>query len=186
MVAEGYATAATLHEHTAAPVAVAFHAGNLEPVARALRAAHPDRQILVAADNDHRKTRELGPDGKPKKNVGLEEARAAAAAVDGAVLAPAFGPDDRGSDWNDLRQEKGPREFARQVGRGLAVAERRQLVAAARAEDAERQTASLAPEVADDRMQVARPERELVRAQREQGGREMVQTARRGPRHRGH
>ena len=186
MVAEGYATAATLHEHTAAPVAVAFHAGNLEPVARALRAAHPDRQILVAADNDHRKTRELGPDGKPKKNVGLEEARAAAAAVDGAVLAPAFGPDDRGSDWNDLRQEKGPREFARQVGRGLAVAERRQLVAAARTEDAERQTASLAPEVADDRMQVARPERELVRAQREQGGREMVQTARRGPRHRGH
>lgn len=186
MVAEGYATAATLHEHTAAPVAVAFHAGNLEPVARALRAAHPDRPIVVAADNDHRKSREMGPDGKPKKNVGLEEARAAAAAIDGVVLVPAFGAEDRGSDWNDLRQEKGPKEFARQLGRGLAVAERQQLVAAARAEGAERRTASLTADVTEERAQAARPERELARPFRPRDEREVVQMARRGPRQRGH
>ena len=40
-VAEGYATAATVYLATNWPVAVAFDAGSLEPVARALRDAHP-------------------------------------------------------------------------------------------------------------------------------------------------
>ncbi|MBE0588925.1 MAG: PriCT-2 domain-containing protein, partial [Hydrogenophaga sp.] len=40
LIAEGYATAATLHEATGYPVAVAFDAGNLQHVARALRQLH--------------------------------------------------------------------------------------------------------------------------------------------------
>ena len=53
LVAEGYATGATLHEATGLPVAVAFNAGNLEAVAKAYRAADPSRPIIIAGDNDH-------------------------------------------------------------------------------------------------------------------------------------
>jgi phage/plasmid primase-like uncharacterized protein len=38
LIAEGYATGATLHEATGLPVAIAFHAGNLLAVATAYRA----------------------------------------------------------------------------------------------------------------------------------------------------
>ena len=41
LIAEGFATAATLHEATGLPVIVAFDAGNLEPVAQAIRAQAP-------------------------------------------------------------------------------------------------------------------------------------------------
>lgn len=37
LIAEGYATAASLHQATGRPVAVAFDAGNLAHVAKALR-----------------------------------------------------------------------------------------------------------------------------------------------------
>lgn len=40
-ICEGYATGATLHEDTGHAVAVAFNAGNLLPVAQALRAKYP-------------------------------------------------------------------------------------------------------------------------------------------------
>jgi putative DNA primase/helicase len=45
LIAEGYATAATLHELTAMPTVVAFNAGNLAPVAEAVRQLQPDRII---------------------------------------------------------------------------------------------------------------------------------------------
>lgn len=124
LVAEGYATAATLHEATGLPVAVAFNAGNLEAVARAFRATDAARPILIAADNDHRRERERGPDGRFKTNVGRVKAEAAAAAVGGAVLVPPFSGREAGTDWNDLRQEKGSRIFERQLGAALLVAER--------------------------------------------------------------
>ena len=57
LVAEGYATAATLYEATGLPVAVAFDAGNLEPVAKALREKFPNAAITICADNDHQHTR---------------------------------------------------------------------------------------------------------------------------------
>ena len=40
-IAEGYATGASIHEATGTAVAVAFNAGNLLPVASALRAKFP-------------------------------------------------------------------------------------------------------------------------------------------------
>jgi putative DNA primase/helicase len=46
-IAEGYATGATIFEATNYPVAVAFNAGNLEPVARALRAKIPEMDMIV-------------------------------------------------------------------------------------------------------------------------------------------
>jgi putative DNA primase/helicase len=54
IVCEGYATGASIHECTGHAVAVAFNAGNLEPVAVALRAKYLALKIIIAADDDHR------------------------------------------------------------------------------------------------------------------------------------
>ncbi|WP_197692595.1 AAA family ATPase [Geobacter sp. DSM 9736] len=94
IIAEGYATGATLHEITGHAVAVAFNAGNLKPVAEALRAKYPDIEIIIAADDDH------ATEGNP----GLTKATEAAQAVNGLLAVPAF-PDTRGAkdtDFNDL------------------------------------------------------------------------------------
>lgn len=53
-IAEGYATGASVHEATGCAVAVAFNAGNLEAVAKALRAKFPQARIVICADNDIR------------------------------------------------------------------------------------------------------------------------------------
>ncbi len=81
-VAEGYATAATIHEVTGHPTAVAFDAGNLEPVACALRAKFPSAAIVVCADDDAATAARLGV------NPGLVNAQRAAAAVGGVVAMP--------------------------------------------------------------------------------------------------
>lgn len=127
LIAEGYATGADLHRETGLPVAVAFSSNNIEAVASAYRERHPDRPIIVAGDNDHRKPLELDAQGRPKPNVGREKAEAAALAVVGYAMLPAFEADDRGTDWNDLRRDKGQGAFSSQVRAGLAAAQRHQL-----------------------------------------------------------
>lgn len=95
IIAEGLATGATVFEATADAVAVAFNAGNLEPIARALRAKFPCLSIVIAADDDH-----LTPG-----NPGLTAARAAALAVGGKIAVPDFSGLPRppgATDWNDL------------------------------------------------------------------------------------
>jgi phage/plasmid primase-like uncharacterized protein len=124
VIAEGYATAATIHELTGLAVAAAFNAGNLEPAARAFRESHPDLAILVAGDNDHRKTREYVADGRRKANAGQEAAEKAANAVGGLALLPRFGEGDRGTDWNDLAA-KGNRAFFEQWDQRVQNAEKR-------------------------------------------------------------
>jgi len=52
-LAEGYATGATVYQATGHATAVAFDAGNLLPVAQALRAKFPGLELVVCADNDH-------------------------------------------------------------------------------------------------------------------------------------
>ena len=51
-IAEGYATAASIYEATGTTVAVAFDAGNLIHVAKALRSKYPGTTLIVAADDD--------------------------------------------------------------------------------------------------------------------------------------
>ena len=80
LIAEGYATAASLHEATGLSVAVAFDAGNLLPVAEVL-AKEYGCKVLLCADDD------FATDGNP----GVAAARTAALAVDGRVLVPSFG-----------------------------------------------------------------------------------------------
>lgn len=94
VIAEGFATAASIHQATGLPVAVAFDAGNLAHVAVALHAKHPTLALVIAADDD------WGTEGNP----GMTQARSAALAVGGQVVKPRFpaGRPPKATDFNDL------------------------------------------------------------------------------------
>lgn len=124
LIAEGYATAATLHEMTEMPVIVAFNAGNLLPVAQAYRARHPDRTIYIAGDDDWQRAAELDAQGRPKVNVGRVKAEEAAAAIGGQAMFPAFPSGGAGTDWNDLVQTGGRPYAAGQLHQAIAIADR--------------------------------------------------------------
>ncbi len=88
-IAEGYATALTVHHLTGETVMVALSSVNLLSLASLARQKHPACQIVLAADRD------LNGDGQTK-------AAAAAQACDGTVaLPPVFG------DWNDAFMQQG-------------------------------------------------------------------------------
>ncbi len=99
-IAEGYATAASLHEATGLPVACAFDAGNLQAVAKALRALNPAARLVIAGDDDHETQATTG------RNAGREAADKAAKAVKGLALLPT-GLQTGESDWNDLHARLG-------------------------------------------------------------------------------
>ena len=94
VIAEGYATGASIHEATGLPVAVSFNAANMEPVAVALHKAYADLLLVMAADDDY-----LSPG-----NPGLTAAKQAALAVGGIVVVPQFPARRPGkaTDFNDL------------------------------------------------------------------------------------
>lgn len=118
LLAEGYATGATLHMATENPVAVAFDAGNLEPVAKKLRDKFPNAAITICADNDHQHTRRT-PEGTELWNKGVELAQRAAQEVGGKVVTPIFTDEERArglTDFNDLYQSRGLNEVKMQVG----------------------------------------------------------------------
>lgn len=132
LVCEGVATGKTLHALTGLPVVVSFNAGNMRETVGLFAAIYPERTILVAGDNDHKREREIDPrTGKPKENVGKTRAMEAAAAVGGVALLPPFSAHERGSDWNDLAKLRGPattrsllREMVAEAERGPARQER--------------------------------------------------------------
>jgi putative DNA primase/helicase len=129
VVAEGYATAATIHEATGYPVAVAIDAGNISPVCAALRKRYKTARLLIAADDDslaacikcqHRLTLAEHPEtcpacweGHRRQNAGVLAASTAALEVNGHWIAPAW-PDSaarleryqssgaKPTDFNDL------------------------------------------------------------------------------------
>jgi phage/plasmid primase-like uncharacterized protein len=128
IIAEGFATAATLRETTALTSVLAFDSGNLMPVATALRKAHPGREIVIGADNDHHLPRR----DPPLPNVGLEKAAAAAKAVGGKVIVPEFQADDSGTDFNDYRARWGALQTERDIRRLMADPESTPIVQADR------------------------------------------------------
>ena len=96
-IAEGFATAASLHlyHYPKCRVAVAFNADNLLPVARTIREKHPGKRLVIAADND----------AWTQGNPGLTKAKTAAEAVRAKVIYPKFdGLDisDKPTDFCDL------------------------------------------------------------------------------------
>ncbi|MHA1597538.1 MAG: zincin-like metallopeptidase domain-containing protein [Alphaproteobacteria bacterium] len=113
IVAEGYATAATLHEATGNPVVSAFDSGNLKAVVEAVKSKHPDAEMVIAADNDHQLDR----------NVGLTKAIEAAKVVGGRVIEPPLSEDERTqglTDWNDLAQSRGKDAVAKLIKSALS------------------------------------------------------------------
>lgn len=128
LIAEGYATAATVHELTGQPAIVAFQAGNLLRVAQTYRARFPERPIYIAGDDDRHNEGEIGLDGRPKRNLGREKAEEAVAAIGGQAIFPVFAPGDKGTDWNDLAQSQGKERTLILLRAAFRSAERRQLV----------------------------------------------------------
>ena len=98
-IAEGLATGLSIHEATGKAVAVAFNAGNLVDVAKALHTKYPDLRLTVCADDDY-----LTPG-----NPGITKATEAARAVGGLLAVPIFGNDrpEKATDFNDLAQLQG-------------------------------------------------------------------------------
>lgn len=84
LVAEGFATAASLYEATGLLTVIAYDAGNLEPVAKIIRDRYPTARIVICADND--------PSG-----IGQAKANNAALAVNGLVAMPPMSGDF--NDW---------------------------------------------------------------------------------------
>jgi putative DNA primase/helicase len=94
-ICEGYATGATIHECTSAPVVVAFDTSGLKPVAKLLRAKYPDAKIVVCADNDQYHENGVNP--------GVEKATEAAKEINAFVVKPEFkNVSTRPTDFNDL------------------------------------------------------------------------------------
>ena len=93
-IAEGFATGATIHETTGYPVAVAFNAGNVGAVAKAMRDKFPDLPLILCADDDT----------QTEGNPGLTAATEAARSVGGLLALPDFGFDRPAgaTDFNDM------------------------------------------------------------------------------------
>lgn len=113
-IAEGYATGASIHEATGYAVAIAFNAGNLLPVAKAIRAKFPDMRVIVCADDDYR----------AEGNPGLSKAREAALSIGGMLAVPNFGSDRPAgaTDFNDLHQAQGLEAVRRDIAAAAAPA----------------------------------------------------------------
>lgn len=99
-IAEGFATAASVHIATGGTTFAAFNAGNLEEAGRAIRERYRNARIIIAADNDA--LREGG-------NIGVEKAQEAARRIGAKVVAPTFLPGSSGklTDFNDLMVSEG-------------------------------------------------------------------------------
>lgn len=115
VIAEGFATAASIHEVTGHAVAIAFDASNLLPVGQALRGAYPTITLIVAADDDAQ------TDGNP----GLTKATEAAKAIGALLAVPEFGPGRlaTATDYNDLAATEG----ADAVKRSISAAKRQEV-----------------------------------------------------------
>ena len=93
LIAEGYATATSLHLATGYACLVAFNAGNLKAVAVMARERYAKREIILCADNDT----------ETQGNPGKKMASLAAQAVGGKLsVCPAH--EGRATDFNDLHR----------------------------------------------------------------------------------
>jgi Primase C terminal 2 (PriCT-2)/AAA domain/Toprim domain len=94
LVAEGYATGATVSQISQQPFAVACGADNLMSAGMSLRMMYPKAKIIFLADDDFAK----------ETNTGVVKAEKAADEVDGLVALPLFSKarESNHTDFNDL------------------------------------------------------------------------------------
>lgn len=112
LFAEGYATAASLHEATGHPVLMTIDADNMINVAKNARQIWTDSPFVFCADNDHQR----------KINKGVSSAKKAAASTHGEVIIPAFTEAEKAqglTDFNDLDASRGRDAFQRAMNAQL-------------------------------------------------------------------
>lgn len=134
-IAEGGATAQSIHAATGMFAVICFNAGNMARVADTIAARNSHCKVTIAADNDrftfkHPKPKELdglgidtldADDPRWEKwradgllnNVGVEKAKA----VGFPYVEPIFDPKSKGTDWNDYHAENGLGKLAIELNR---------------------------------------------------------------------
>ena len=104
VIVEGYATGASVHEATGFATICAMDCHNLKAVAEAMRIKWPERQIIIASDNDAFSLNKK----KEPWNPGVESATTATLAIGARLAVPVFADVTmRPTDFNDLHQLEG-------------------------------------------------------------------------------
>lgn len=110
-VAEGFATAKTIHAITGKPVAIAFNCGNIKPVIEKIQETFKG-EIIIAADNDHQTKNAKGE----LVNPGLTHAREASEQLQNvSFILPKLGTNLDVTDFNDVLVMEGEEEAKRQI-----------------------------------------------------------------------
>ena len=106
LIAEGYATTASLFEATGYTCIMAIDAGNLAPVAKAIKGKYSNSAIVVCCDNDQFKSR----------NTGAEKGDLIASTLGIPFILPKFeNLSNKPTDFNDLAQLEGNAAVAQQL-----------------------------------------------------------------------
>lgn len=140
LIAEGYATAASLHQATGYPVAVVWSANNINPAAQALHKKYKRARILICADDDWIQKCQACGEYTPvtggdcvnchqphrQKNAGVSCAETAAITVNGTWITPRFTEarptDKKGpTDFNDLAVLEGQQTVADQIAAKISA-----------------------------------------------------------------
>lgn len=115
-IAEGFATAATIHEVTNCCSIVAFNSGNLLSVTENLRQKYPDKKFIICADND----------AWTKGNPGLTKGKEAAQFAHASFVFPDFNGLDvfsKPTDFNDLMRIASIPEVKKQLDNKMPTVE---------------------------------------------------------------
>lgn len=114
---EGFATAASIYMATNSAVVACMDANNIEPTLRNLKEKYPNKEFIIAADND----RFTKINGK-NVNYGKLKAEEASKKHDAKVILPNFNNHNnkeqknlRLTDFNDLHGHKGIKELKNQI-----------------------------------------------------------------------
>ena len=116
IIAEGFSTGASIHEATGHCVHIAFNCHNLKSVAESIRKAHPDTDLIIAADDDW----------KTEGNPGMTKATDAARTVKAKLAIPTWPENQRGekdTDFNDLALSQGQPHVKTYIGRAAPPVE---------------------------------------------------------------
>ncbi|MGI2000120.1 DUF927 domain-containing protein [Shewanella frigidimarina] len=106
LIAEGYATAASLFEATGYTSIMAIDAGNLAPVAKAIQQKYPRSAIVLCCDNDQFKNR----------NTGAEKGIQIQSSLGIPYVLPKFEDlSSKPTDFNDLAQLEGIEAVVQQI-----------------------------------------------------------------------
>ncbi|MDQ1814969.1 hypothetical protein RBA41_16800 [Massilia sp. CCM 9210] len=103
LVAEGYASGASLHQATGKPVVVAFDARNMDAVVDSVKSRHPTVPLHIMADN-----------------IGVEKATAAAEKHQVGIAFPEFKTAGTMADFNELHIREGLPAVKEQVDKAVA------------------------------------------------------------------